>query len=92
MVGMGAATHESMSTEFLRQFRANAAAGYGGNIGMVGDPDRVAREMIAAHDAGFDGLAIGFVNYLAELPFFLDEVLPRLERVGLRQPVASDAP
>jgi FMNH2-dependent dimethyl sulfone monooxygenase len=92
MVGMGAATHESMSTEFLRQFKANAAAGYGGSIGMVGDPDRVARRMIEVHDAGFDGLAIGFVNYLDELPFFLDEVIPRLERVGLRQSVARDAP
>jgi FMNH2-dependent dimethyl sulfone monooxygenase len=24
------------------------------------------------------------VNYLDELPFFCDEVLPRLERMGLR--------
>ena len=87
MVGMGAATHESMSAEFLRQFRANAAAGYGGSIGVVGDPDHVAGEFKSIHAAGFDGLAIGFVNYLAEIPYFIQEVLPRLERAGLRQPM-----
>jgi FMNH2-dependent dimethyl sulfone monooxygenase len=25
------------------------------------------------------------INYLDELPFFCDEVLPRLERMGLRE-------
>jgi alkanesulfonate monooxygenase SsuD/methylene tetrahydromethanopterin reductase-like flavin-dependent oxidoreductase (luciferase family) len=89
LVGMGAATHESMSVEFLREFRANAAAGYGGSIGVVGDPDHVARELQSIHDAGFDGLAIGFVNYLAELPYFIQEVIPRLERLGLREPFPS---
>jgi hypothetical protein len=32
------------------------------------------------HDAGFDGLALNFVDYLGELPFFAQEVLPRLVR------------
>jgi hypothetical protein len=31
------------------------------------------------------GIAISFVNYLDELPFFRDEVLPRLGRLGVRQ-------
>ena len=34
--------------------------------------------------AGVRGIAISFVNYLDDLPFFRDEVLPRLERMGLR--------
>jgi len=33
-----------------------------------------------------NGIAISFVNYTDELPFFRDEVLPRLERLGLRTP------
>jgi hypothetical protein len=33
---------------------------------------------------GFDGLALNFVDYLAELPYFAQEILPRLERLGLR--------
>ena len=34
--------------------------------------------------AGFAGMCFSFVNYLDEFPFFRDEVLPRLERMGLR--------
>ena len=30
-------------------------------------------------------MGISLVNYLDELPFFCDEVLPRLERMGLRE-------
>jgi alkanesulfonate monooxygenase SsuD/methylene tetrahydromethanopterin reductase-like flavin-dependent oxidoreductase (luciferase family) len=51
---------------------------------IIGTPDDVARELARVSAAGFDGLALGFVNYLAELPYFRDEVLPRLERMGLR--------
>jgi hypothetical protein len=29
-------------------------------------------------------VAISLVNYADELPYFRDEVLPRLERMGLR--------
>jgi dimethylsulfone monooxygenase len=35
--------------------------------------------------AGLRGIGISFVNYLDELPYFCDEVLPRLARVGLRE-------
>ena len=37
-------------------------------------------------DAGIDGMALGLVNYITELPHLRDGVLPRLERMGLRQP------
>ena len=37
--------------------------------------------------SGFAGTTISFVNYVDELPFFRDEVLPRLERKGLREKV-----
>jgi alkanesulfonate monooxygenase SsuD/methylene tetrahydromethanopterin reductase-like flavin-dependent oxidoreductase (luciferase family) len=36
--------------------------------------------------AGLRGIGVSLVNYGEELPFFLDEVLPRLERLGLREP------
>lgn len=64
--------------------RRQIAHGLGG-IPIVGDPDRVAAEMARFAEAGLRGIGISFVNYLAELPFFRDEVLPRLERLGLRQ-------
>jgi FMNH2-dependent dimethyl sulfone monooxygenase len=58
---------------------------YGGSYSIRGDADHVARELKALHDAGFDGVAMGFVNYLDELPFFVREVVPRLQAMGLRE-------
>jgi alkanesulfonate monooxygenase SsuD/methylene tetrahydromethanopterin reductase-like flavin-dependent oxidoreductase (luciferase family) len=51
---------------------------------VIGDPDTVAQELGRLQSAGLDGLALNFVDYLQELPFFAAEVLPRLERIGLR--------
>jgi dimethylsulfone monooxygenase len=30
------------------------------------------------------GIGLSFVNFLDEVPYFCDEVLPRLERKGVR--------
>ncbi len=68
--------------EFLKQ-RHHYAHGMGGLL-MVGDPDRIAQILIDLNHAGVRGVAFSFVNYLKELPFFCEEVLPRLERAGVR--------
>jgi alkanesulfonate monooxygenase SsuD/methylene tetrahydromethanopterin reductase-like flavin-dependent oxidoreductase (luciferase family) len=52
---------------------------------VTGTPDEVAQDMQRLHQVGYGGVAIGFVNYLDELPYFAQEVLPRLERMGLRR-------
>jgi alkanesulfonate monooxygenase SsuD/methylene tetrahydromethanopterin reductase-like flavin-dependent oxidoreductase (luciferase family) len=62
-------------------FAANAIGGYP----FVGTPDKVADELANLGRAGLRGIAVSFVNYLRELPYFCDEVLPRLTRMGLRQ-------
>jgi FMNH2-dependent dimethyl sulfone monooxygenase len=49
----------------------------------------VAQELARLQAVGFDGLALNFVDYLTELPYFAEAVLPRLERLGLR---ATPAP
>ncbi len=61
------------------------AAGHG-SFPIIGTPDHVARTMRRMAEAGFAGSTIAFVDYPNELRFFCDEVLPRLERIGLRQP------
>jgi len=61
-------------------FAANAIGGYP----FVGTPDRVADELATISKAGMRGIALSFVNYLDELPYFCDEVLPRLARLGVR--------
>jgi hypothetical protein len=32
-----------------------------------------------------------FLNYLSEMPLFVQEVLPRMERAGLRHPLSQQA-
>ena len=81
-IGMrGAST--TMQPELFQKLRIRYAAGYGGWT-VVGDPDSVANAFAEISHAGFSGVAMGFVNYLDEFPFFRAEVLPRLERLGLR--------
>jgi len=63
-----------------RYFAANAIGGYP----FVGTPDHVAEELANISRAGMRGVAVSFVNYLDELPYFRDEVLPRLGRLGVR--------
>lgn len=75
---------KSFPPEALKAFRTRFAGGHG-SYPLVGDPDMVADEIERIARAGFDGTTVAFVEYLAELPYFAAEVLPRLERKGLRQ-------
>jgi alkanesulfonate monooxygenase SsuD/methylene tetrahydromethanopterin reductase-like flavin-dependent oxidoreductase (luciferase family) len=68
----------------FRRIREHQANGMGG-LPLVGDPDRVARGLAELASAGLAGIAVSFVNYLDELPYFCAEVLPRLARLGLRE-------
>ena len=56
----------------------------GGGIPLIGTPDDVAETLAAVSHAGYAGIGLSFCNYADELPYFRDEVLPRLERIGLR--------
>ena len=47
-------------------------------------PTRSPRNSPTLSRGGMRGIAVSMVNYLDELPFFRDEVLPRLERLGVR--------
>ncbi len=75
---------ETVGEEEFARRRSHQAHGMGG-IPIVGDPDAVAEKLIGLAGAGIRGMGISFVNYLDELPFFCDEVLPRLEAAGLRE-------
>jgi dimethylsulfone monooxygenase len=71
--------------EYARQQHYFAGKGIGG-YPFIGTPDQVAQELANISRAGIRGIALSFVNYLDELPYFRDEVLPRLVRLGVRQP------
>jgi alkanesulfonate monooxygenase SsuD/methylene tetrahydromethanopterin reductase-like flavin-dependent oxidoreductase (luciferase family) len=77
-------TAQNTPSEKFTQIRTGYAQGMGG-LPIVGDPDHVARQLMDLSKAGLTGIAVSLVNYINELPFFCDEVLPRLERVGLRE-------
>jgi alkanesulfonate monooxygenase SsuD/methylene tetrahydromethanopterin reductase-like flavin-dependent oxidoreductase (luciferase family) len=69
--------------EFAGKRTMLASSGIGG-YPFVGTPDKIAAELANLGRAGFRGLALSFVNYLNEVPYFCAEVLPRLARMGLR--------
>jgi alkanesulfonate monooxygenase SsuD/methylene tetrahydromethanopterin reductase-like flavin-dependent oxidoreductase (luciferase family) len=74
---------QSYDPEHHRRFRSRWSGGHGG-YPIVGDADRVADELTRIADAGYFGYCFSFVNYLAEFPYFRDEVLPRLVARGVR--------
>lgn len=51
---------------------------------LVGAPDDLVDEFKKLAAIGVAGSALVFLNYLQEMPYFVQEVLPRMERAGLR--------
>jgi dimethylsulfone monooxygenase len=74
------------SPDEVALLRKRFANGNGG-LPIYGNPDDVADYLARISAAGFTGCAVSLVNYADELPYLRDEVLPRLERLGLRNPV-----
>jgi alkanesulfonate monooxygenase SsuD/methylene tetrahydromethanopterin reductase-like flavin-dependent oxidoreductase (luciferase family) len=74
---------QSFPTAMIDALRLRFAAGHG-VYPLVGDPDSIAEEIARIHAAGYAGATLAFVDYLGELPYFAQEVLPRLAARGLR--------
>jgi dimethylsulfone monooxygenase len=85
--GQGAAAlARPLENRFTRSSDRQYAGAYPGAYPFVGSPDDVAEEMARMSATGLAGCTVAFVDYLQEIPFFVQEVLPRLERKGLRIP------
>ncbi|MEM8659291.1 MAG: LLM class flavin-dependent oxidoreductase [Pseudomonadota bacterium] len=76
---------QSFTPEALAKFRDRFAAGHGG-YPLVGTPDHVAEQLAQLSATGVAGTTLSFVDYAKEFPYFRQEVMPRLEQMGLRQP------
>ena len=74
---------DDLPDEMKRNLRQRAGGGNGA-YPIVGDPDAVAAKLLKLHAAGIDAFAMGFANYVAHVPYFRDQVLPRLEDAGVR--------
>ncbi len=55
-----------------------------GTMPIVGDYDQVVEKLRTLSELGIDGMAIGLVNYIDDFPALRDEILPRMQRIGLR--------
>ncbi|MGZ5940407.1 MAG: LLM class flavin-dependent oxidoreductase [Rhizomicrobium sp.] len=74
---------DQMTTQEFQQKRMLQANGMGG-LPLIGTPDMVAEQLGSLASAGLRGIGVSFVNYIDELPYFCAEVLPRLQKMGLR--------
>jgi len=78
------ANAESFPKDVIKLLRERMAGGHGG-IPFPGTPDRVVGELAKLHDIGCAGATLSFVDFAGEFCYFRDEVLPRLQTMGLRE-------
>lgn len=83
ILAMRGVTPDKHSAEEFAALRRKQAYGMGG-VRLVGTPDDITTVLASLSNAGIAGIALSFVHYIEELPYFCAEVLPRLERLGLR--------
>ncbi len=88
LLAMRGVRPDAMPAEEFQRQRMHFAHGNSG-LPIIGDPDHVADELIALSKAGLTGIAVSLVNFADELPYLRAEVLPRLERAGLRLSTAG---
>lgn len=81
--GSSAADKEILTN--MRKSGERYAGHFPGMHLLIGTPDDVVEEVLRLSELGISGSAIVFLNFLQELPFFNAEVLPRMEKAGLRQ-------
>jgi len=65
------------------EYRQRFAAGTG-SFPLVGTPTHIVDQMVKMQEIGFGGAALSFVNYVDELPFFCEKVIPLMREAGLR--------
>lgn len=73
-------------TRFSRGTGKSYSGSYPGAWPLIGTPDDITEQIGQMHQQGLAGASIAFLDYLREAPYFLAEVLPRMQRAGLRAP------
>jgi alkanesulfonate monooxygenase SsuD/methylene tetrahydromethanopterin reductase-like flavin-dependent oxidoreductase (luciferase family) len=83
--------HMAGKKEFSRSHDAHAYdryrqrfAGGAGSYPLVGTPEKIVDDIARIAAQGYAGAALSFVNYMQELPFFCERVLPLMRQAGLR--------
>ncbi len=81
---------QSIPPERIRSMKERFISG-GGTYPVIGSYDNVAQTFKNLSDAGLNGMALGLVNYVEDGAVLRDEILPRMERLGLRAPHQQSA-
>ena len=76
---------EGLSETEARRVRARSLAGFG-TYQLVGTPDSIARDLTQLAELGLDGAVFIWPNYEEGVDVFNEDVIPRLEAVGVRKP------
>ena len=79
---------QSIPKDKLVQMQERFISG-GGTFPVIGSYDQAAEAYKRLADAGLNGMAVGLVNYVQEMPHIRDELLPRMARLGLRETAAA---
>jgi alkanesulfonate monooxygenase SsuD/methylene tetrahydromethanopterin reductase-like flavin-dependent oxidoreductase (luciferase family) len=87
--GAKQATSQSAPPEVMLM-RRRLAGGHG-SLPLIGRPETVAEGLVELARAGIAGTTVSFFDFAAELPFFLERVVPLLEQEGLRRPASAGA-
>jgi len=72
----------------LQRLREQIISG-NGTFAVRGSYDDVVAQFKALYERGLDGMAVALADYIEDFPPLRDEVLPRMERLGLRRPSGS---
>ncbi|KQX23248.1 MULTISPECIES: LLM class flavin-dependent oxidoreductase [unclassified Sphingomonas] len=88
LIGLSVPEVKDMPREAWEAVRTRYAAGYGG-FPLVGTAERICEKLSMLSDAGLDGVLLTWIDFVDGARRFNRDVLPLLERAGLRKPVAG---
>jgi FMNH2-dependent dimethyl sulfone monooxygenase len=80
-----AAEAKGMTLDAMQKIRQRYVAGAGG-FPLVGTPERIVERLSLLSDSGIDGVVLTWVDFADGLTRFNRDVLPLMERAGLRAP------
>ena len=89
--GGGSESDRELAATLAGQKKRRFPGMMAGTYPIIGTPDDIVAELHRISAAGISGSTLVFLNYLQELPYFIQEVLPRMEKAGLRSKFAAAA-
>ncbi|NKR41188.1 LLM class flavin-dependent oxidoreductase [Rhodococcus hoagii] len=75
---------ESGSFDKIKAMQERFILGYGG-YPLIGTPEQIVDQLLELEQAGVVGMMVGFLDYVQELEYFGERVLPLMREAGLRQ-------